>query len=266
MSTNTDLIKFDELKANIAQYVSPVFRMTVTDPATATDMIEAGKLIAKYKKAVEDQRKALVSPLNDQVKVINTYAGTLSDPLAQAEAHAKTQLIAFERKLEAERQIAAKAESERREKAEAEARAEQERAAAKLAEKHRAQLASIEPSESENPLGSDDEADLAAEHARETAEAQAKADREAAVRAAEAKQRQHDIDSAKVKNSAKTWKCELIDIEKVPAHFVTKTLNTSMVIAAARGGTTDIPGVKLWQDTSIRFGANTSMGSLAQKG
>lgn len=262
----TNLVIFDSLKADISLYVKPTLSIAVSDAKSGQEAIEAGKLVKGYQIMLEKKRKEMVEPLSAQVKAINDYAKSIAEPLLAAESHIKGQLVAFERQLEITRLAALKAEQERRDKAEAEARAEQEKAAAELAEKHRAQLARIEPESDYNPLGSDDEIDLIAQQAREAAEAQAAIERENAVRKAADDLRVYDIKQEKVKNSAKTWKCELVDIEKVPAHFVTKTLNTSMVIAAARGGTTEIPGVKLWQDTSVRFGANTSMGSLTQKG
>lgn len=258
----TNLVIFDSLKADISLYVKPTLSIAVSDAKSGQEAIDAGKTIQGYKIMLEKKRKEMVEPLNAQVKAINDYAKSIAEPLLAAESHIKAQLIAFERQLEVTRQAALKAEQERREKAEAEAQAEQERVAAELAEKHRAELARIEPQSEYNPLGSDDEADLQAEHAREAAEVQAKIDRETAVRKAADSLAAYDINQQKVKNSAKTWKCELVDISKVPDHFVTKTLNTAMVIAAARAGTVEIPGVRIYQETTVRFGAHTRMGGM----
>ena len=74
-------------------------------------------------KKIDERRKFLVDPMNQQVKAINNYAKGLLEPLEEVEAHIKKELTKWEQELEKARLEAQwKAEQERR-KAEAEAMA-----------------------------------------------------------------------------------------------------------------------------------------------
>jgi hypothetical protein len=72
-------------------------------------------------------------------------------------------------------------------------------------------------------------------------------------------ERNYAIQEQRVKNTAKLWDCEVEDITKVPREFLVISLNKAAVLAAARGGVTNIPGVKLIQKTNVRFGARTAV-------
>lgn len=251
----TFIQRFDELRAGIAGLVAPVKSLTVSDFPSSAAAIDVAKQIRDWENRLEKRRKELVDPHNRTVKQINEYAKTLLEPLKAAGAHVQTQLVAFEREQERIRaEERRRAEEElRRKREEMERQQEIERQA--LETKLAAQEAVA------NALGIvDDEEPVAEPTPEQVAEEMAiKHAQENALLRATAAQVDYDIKQRGIRNARKTWKCELVDISLVPKHFLTVTLNTQAVLAAARGGTTDIPGVRLWQDTTIAIGARTGV-------
>lgn len=259
-----ELSQFDQLKADITVFVSPVSQIAVKDALSGQKAIEAAKTIKGFLNKLEGKRKELVSPLNDQVKLINSYAKDIEAPLLNAERHIKGQLIAFEEGQEKIRQQRLREEEQKRKEIEAKALAEQERVRLEFEAKRAVALAAVEDkSEAAELFGTHDDGDRKAvedQLAREEAERQAQFEREAKVRAADASARAWDINATRLKNAKKSWKCEATDLSKVPREFLVITLNTAAVLAAARGGTTEIPGVRIWQETGLAIGAHTHLG------
>jgi hypothetical protein len=247
--------------------------MTVTDVTSGQQAVEAAKQVKALMKKLEGKRKELLDPINARAKAIRDYASEIEAPLLRAEQHIKAQLVAFEERQERIRQEARREEERKRQ--EIERKAAEERAAreAEIAAKRQAELDAIKEKEFEDDLFGDGAVDgdaerRAAEARAAEAEAQARAEAEtqAKIREIEASQRQYDINANRLKNTKKAWKCEATNLDEVPRHFLTITLNTQAVLAAARGGTTSIPGVRLWQETQVAIGANTSLKSLTNFG
>lgn len=247
----TELAQFDALKSELTTLVSPTLTIAVTDNLSSAKAIDAGKQVKALQKRIETKRKELVQPLNDRVKEINEYAKTIMTPLEQAEAHIKRQLSAYEIEQEKIRwENLRRAEEERR------------RVETELRAKHDAeQAAIIDEAEVADLFGAGSDEPSVDERA---AEVERRQEQERARLAQEAKAREYEIKQANgVKNARKVWKCEAVDLSIVPKEFLIVQLNTAAVLAAARGGATSIPGVRLWQDTQIALGANTYVPALA---
>lgn len=264
--TTKNLEQFDQLKANVTLFVAPITGLLVKDFKSASEAVDAGKTIKAYMNDLEKKRKELVAPLNHQVDTINDYAKGIKEPLLKAEAHIKSQICKFDAEQERLRQEEhRKAEAVRRE-AERLAQVERDRVARELDEKRRAEIAAIEAehAEAESDFGAADPEALEAEKrrideesARAQAEAEARLERERVAAAADQKERAYSIDRIGVKNVRKTWKCEVTDIDKVPKEFLVRELNNTAVLAAARAGVKEIPGVRMWQESGVAFGRNT---------
>lgn len=252
---STELKQFDELQSELTKLVSPTRELKVVDVASSASAIEAAKAVKSLQKRIEEKRKELVAPLNDRVKEINDRAKDVLVPLIDAEKYLKAQLVTYEEeqeKLRCDEML--KAEAERKQK-EAELLAKQEA--------ERAALVALVTDEvdASDVFGSDQESPVI-DHA---AELEKKQQIERAHIVMESRSRVYDIKKDSVKNVRKQWKCEAEDIGLVPKEFLIITLNNAAVIAAARGGVTSIPGVKLWQETSIAIGANTYVPSARIK-
>lgn len=258
-----ELASFDKLKADITLFVAPTFGLQVHDPESSAQAIEVAKKIKAYLKQVEDKRRELVDPLREQINLINNYVKTITAPLSQAEGHVRSELDAFATKQEEIRQAEMRRIEQERLEDERKAREDRERAEAEFMAKQEEEAALIAAGNSLFGTGEEEIEEVNQEvdkrQEREWAEKQAELDRQAMIRSIEHKQKVYDANLDQVRNTRKKWKCELIDINLVPREFLIVQLNEKMVLAAARGGNTKIPGVRLYQDVSVAIGANTYM-------
>lgn len=258
-----DLAQFDSLKADITLFVAPVTGLKVSDFKSSAEAIEAGKQIKSLMKQVEDKRKGLVGPLNDQVKLINDYAKNIREPLERAESHVKTELNLFAVEQERIRQEELRRAEEDRREQERKAEEDRQRIAAEIEARKQAELAALHESREEaadifgsaTPVSVEQVQAIEQAAEREKVEAQAVLDREAAIRDAQARATEWDINQNRIKNTAKRWKVEVVDINLVPKEYVIMTLNSAMALAAARGGNTNIPGLKFSQEVSVSIGS-----------
>ncbi len=221
----TDIEAFSALQADIAEFVAPVQGLVVTDMQSSQAGIETLREIKGYQKHIEEKRKALVGPLNDQVKAINDFAKVVSRPLDEAGTFVQRQLNAFASKQEEIRMAAIR-----------KVEAEKKKALEELEAKQK----------------------LDAETAKMfgvTEETQAV---ETAVVKAEFREKLWDAKDQNLKGTTKRWKVELVDIEKVPSNLVIKKLNESAALAIARATEgAEIPGLKFSQDISVTVSKNT---------
>ena len=81
-----------EQALGLLQYAVKRVIQTVEDTRSATEDLS---IIAKSKKWLEDKRKEYVTPLNNQVKVINDTFKLVSDPLNQADKITRDKILAF---------------------------------------------------------------------------------------------------------------------------------------------------------------------------
>jgi hypothetical protein len=243
-----ELLQFDSLKADVSALVAPARAIKVTDFASSADAINAAKQVKELSNQIEKKRKELVGPLNDQVKAINDYAKQILFPLVDAEAHIKAELRDFEIEQERVRAESRRKAEEERIRKEAELRAKQD------AERAEVEARLAEEARAADIFGGDESApDLEAIHtAMEEKQLQ-----EQAIFRSEVKAKEFDIDQQGIKGAAKVWKCEITDIDAIPKDYLIRTLNEKAVLAMARAGVTNIPGVRVWQDISVRIGAKT---------
>lgn len=245
-----ELKVFDQLTADIAALVSPVSKLKVVDFKSSAIAVEHGGAIQGLWKEVESRRDSLVRPLNEQVKKINEYARDIKAPLEIAKRHLELETGNF-------------AAEQRRLKAIKDARIEAERQAKedRIAVEAEAKFEALEADRAEAVAGMDPTFGNMEEHdeefARQQAAIEAEAEQQRMRAITTAATQKYDAGQQTVKGVRMVWECELIDINQVPADFLIRELNKQMILAAARAGNTNIPGVRVFQKPSVGFGQNT---------
>lgn len=245
-----ELVVFEDVKLEITRFVGPIPKLKVIDFKSSAIAIDHGKTIKALLKEVEKQRDALVRPRNEEVRRINAYAAQIREPLEQAEEYLQGQLEAYEleqRKIrEAEERRIEEERRARERQLEEEAAAKREELAERVSQQYHSPVfgGAEEPQDAQR-AAIDIERDLEAKRAelnRETAS--------------------QKLDLAyerRIRNTRYVWDCELVDINQVPAEFLIRTLNKQMVLAAARAGRIQIPGLRIFQKPSIGFGSHTGV-------
>jgi hypothetical protein len=267
---SNELQVFDELKAEVQIFVGPTLAVKVTTAQESQAALEALKTIKLLSIRLEKKRTEIVKPLNDRVKQVNAYANSIEDPLTKAERHLKQEVARFDDGLRA--QAAAKLAEERK-AAEAEERKARERQIEldrEIEERRKAALDELKVTAeiktgAASFFGDDEPAvDLAEERRRIDEEAekekiarQVQAEREQIAREIAMKERQYDIENARTKGIKRVWDFTIEDLEAVPRDYLKIEVNRQLVLAAARGGLTEIPGLKLFQKTELAVGAHT---------
>jgi hypothetical protein len=228
---NKQIQQFDQLQADVTLFVKPVMTIAVTDQDGAQNATTVGKQVKSYLKKVEDLKKALTKPLNDEVKRIRDYADKIALPLENAEQHIKKELVKWERHLEnVRREELARAEAERkRQEEEARAKLEQEKEANAIAEM----------------FGSADATELA----KSNLVAEAEAERAVTEIRKEHKEALKEVGGMKVSNTRRPWVFEVEDESKLPREYLMK--NDKALRAAVVAGTREIPGVRIYQDVRV---------------
>jgi regulator of protease activity HflC (stomatin/prohibitin superfamily) len=222
----SQLTAFNQLQADLTTFVAPVKALVVTDKASCEAAGSTLREVKHWERKVEEMRKKLVGPLNDEVKRINDYARLVSAPLGDAEGHLKKQLLAFERLLEAEREAERRKELEERVKREAEAREK-----IRLETEKAKTLAMFETDEAAAEI----EAKAAAEAQRIEFEAK-KAGWDASK----------EISANKVSGVRRVWRSEVVDPDLVPSQYL--SVDEKKIKAAVASGIREIPGVRIFQD------------------
>src|ERR1017187_5638614 len=97
------LTTFDDLRITISEKLAYATGIVVTSDDDKERALDAGRQLKRFEKSIEDRRKSLVGPMNDEVKRINASAKELLDPVAKATAHLKDELIRWECILEEQR-------------------------------------------------------------------------------------------------------------------------------------------------------------------
>lgn len=266
-----DLELFDELKANITLFVAPTLEIAIRDVQTGQSAIDAQKQIREFMRRVDEQRRELTDPMKDRIKVIDAYVKSILAPLETAARHVQHEIDTYAERQESIRQAELRKAREEAERKEREAR---EKAAAERAELEARQREEAEARSAMDELFGDGEDDLAAarakqefeeKQARERAEQEAKEERESMVRTVELKQKEYDANLDQIKNARKNPKCEMLDEKLVPREFLVVTLNTAAVLASARAGVKEIPGVRIWWETKVAIGRNTYIPNAKNK-
>jgi len=222
-----DLKAFDQLSADLSLMVAPIKNLVVTDKATCEQAVTTRKEVKSWEKKIEEKRKELVGPLNDQVKRVNEYAKLISAPINEATNHIDSQLREFERVLEAQRKEAEKKAFEEKMRL--------EEAARKKIEEQAEDAAALAMFEASNESAEKVLAEAEAEAVRIEFEAHKKNN-----------DTLKEIKQNKVAGSRRVWKFEILNAAEVPAAFL--MVNESAIGAAVRAGTRTIPGVRIFED------------------
>lgn len=223
------LAQFDQLKADIALYVAPAKAVVVSDKDTQSKAMTSVKDVVGWKKKVEDKRKEMIAPLLERQREINEYAKQLTEPLVEAESHLKKQLIAWDQKLESERQaelkrIALEAEKKRKE---AEEKAKKER----------------EEAEALEMFGQKDDA------VRSNLVAQAESERRSVEIDREVRKEEKAVLENKVSGIRTIWKYEIHEESKIPKEFW--MVNEAAISKAVKSGIREIPGVRIYEEKTM---------------
>lgn len=223
--------QFDQLKADITLKLAPSLDIKVTDKSSMNNALLAGKEANHFKKLVEDKRKELVAPLNDQVKRINDYAKLISEPINKSIDYLKSELSSFERKLEEERMV--------------EQKRLQVEAQKKALELEKEKKEELERHSFAAEFGTVDESDLK----RQEIVSNAEFDRKQNDLEKEIKTEEKAVLSNKVSGARKIWKFEVQDLNLVPREYL--SIDEKKVREAIQKGITEIPGIRAYQETTI---------------
>lgn len=220
---------FDPIKANIQLYVKPIFEMKISSSESLELVTDAARELKNFEKKVTARRKELVTPLNDQVDVINDYAKSVLALMEPATAHLKNEMKKWEAVLEQKRLEEQKRIEEEKKRRETEA-----------AEKARV---AKEEAEAVAAFGSEEDG----ERAKLLAQAEAETDQAAII--ALDKKANKEVQSMRVSGAKKVWTFSVKDEAQVPREFL--IVDEKKIREAVRTGVRDIPGVEIFQDTQI---------------
>lgn len=122
--------KVNGIMAFVDSQIVAINGLEVTDANSMAEAAERGVKVKNAIKKLEDMRKEVVGPLNDQVKEVNNKFKFFTEPLEKAKDTLNAKMVAFQRaemaRVQAERERAERARQEelekiRKEKEEAEA-------------------------------------------------------------------------------------------------------------------------------------------------
>ncbi len=241
----------DERKAELSEIVESAMCITVEDAEDAAGATEVLTEIARRKKALEAERKKLVTPINAAKDAVQNLFNGLKAPLDEARSILEPKVIAYQ-EAEEKRIAAENAEREREafEKQQAEAKrieaekAEAQRKASEAVKAARAASAAM----AEKPDPEAEAKALAAAEAARQAEEELSAKRSeiptmGVVEREEAK--------ATVKTTSgsftvkKVWTAEVIDESQVPREYL--IVDQKKLNAVVKAGVRAIPGVKIYE-------------------
>ena len=192
---------------------------SVNDDQSADIALGLGQNCDKIWKAIEVSRKDFVRAPNDFVGAVNGLAKYYQELLKNGVQKSKDKLNIFAKAKALEAQKAA--EAERRARAEMQAK-------------------------------------LDAEAAQMTAEAKAQDETAEAITAPKLPDAPPPVESKTIRAASgsatmvKTWKYEVIDPDIVPREFT--MIDEKAIRAAVKDGIREIPGVRIFEDTNVRFG------------
>ncbi len=226
---NSELVKFDKLKADVAHFTNGITTLVVKDQESADLVMGVARDVKKWQKALELKRDELVRPLNEQVKAVNAYAKSIGEPLVVSETHLKGQLVTWERLLE-----------KRRQEEMAKANAERQRLEAEAAAKVKAAQAQNSLEDLFKPADEKVREQIVAKVEQERTAVEIENQHQAAVSA---------IQSQKVSGASRPWVFEVTEPNRVPAEFM--VVDEKKIREAVRNGVREISGVRIFQDTKI---------------
>lgn len=256
---NEELVKVDELRAELAPVVQRATDMVIVTPADYTTAAENLKDNKRLQAKADEMfiapwRKAKADAEANRKK----WDDLLMKPLIRAEEILKDKQLAWTketervRKAEEDRLNAIEQERARkeREKAEAEARRQQqiEEDARRKAEDARRKAEEAKGEERARLEAEANKADRLANAAQ--AKAEAKTEAAAAVQA-------NSVTVASVAPEVKgqsqrtTFKARVVDVSKVPREYMVPNMDALNAIAKSTKGAITIPGVEMYPETTL---------------
>jgi hypothetical protein len=235
----------------------------VTDADTQAEVTNVLRDIARLLKETEDGRKLVKAPVLDLGKRIDAAAAEFVQTLEAQKARLNGMLVAYETE---QRRIAMEAERKRQEEIrKQEAEAELARKRALLAEtearekREAAERAAREAVNPEARAKAQEEARKAAEAQRQAAAAQVQQEEAAKLQQAELLRAPAPVVTRAAGASVQTpWTFEVLDIKALYAacpDLVELSVKRSDVLALIRGGTREIPGLRIFQETKVNIRA-----------
>ncbi len=268
----------ETVKPSIMQVVGSIDKMTadakaleVKDEGSEKLAVALGGQGKKIAKAIELRRKEIVADPNEFVKSVNGFVKIFSDKLDDLEKTLKKKIADYQYKVELERR-----EQERKQKEAAEAL--QKRLQAEADEANRkARAEAMRKAEAEAKSKREREEAEARERGAKEAELKAlaekaEAERLEALRLAEENARKIEVEAPTVlapvvqeesravraetgssSYQAKKWKAEVVDASLVPPAYCSP--DQKKLDEAVRAGMRTIAGVRIYENTDIRFRA-----------
>jgi len=276
-----EIQQFDELAGKIQVYVAPIKSLVVVD--AASNAVAAGTLrtIKSMSDQIEARRVGMVKPLNDQVKMVNSRAKTITAPLEEAERFVKSLMAKFadeeKRQREAEQKRIEeehrkeqdrlrKEAADRQKKLDDDAAKERKRLAdeqIKADKEAQAKLKASKPS----MFGSSSSAEKQAEKERqrkakaeedrkalelrqqeERATENARAERERLEQEKVAEQKRRSVEATRPKNTREVTKFAIDDLSLLPREYMIpdeKKISAAIIAGLA------IPGVRVYKETVV---------------
>jgi hypothetical protein len=224
--------------------------------ATPDQYIEAARIVQAIKaraRAIDDQRKELVAPIDEARRRVQAlFTGPL-DALAEAEQIVKGKLVAFQNEQERRR-------CEEQARVEAEARRERERlqAQAREAERKARERADADRRAAEAAAASGRAAEAAklaaradAAEARAADKAEVLEQRAAAVVAPIIQREAPKVDGI---STREVWKFEVVDPAQVPRDYLTPDLDRIGKVVKALKADCRIAGVRVYSERAVAAG------------
>lgn len=228
---NTNLAKFDQLKADIQLYVAPIKDIVISDQKTQESAMATAKELKTRLKRIDELRKELKAPFKKAGEEIDAYAKTLEALLDEPSNQLNQKLLAWNRELERVRQVEfariKKEESERQ-------------AAADKAAKEAMDLAAFE-----KEIGNDE--------AAETAElvAQAEYERNEIQAINDVKSELKKVEDIRVKGVTLRWDFTIYDKSLIPIEYMIPNEVLIRKAIVGSNGAVNIPGVESFQKESL---------------
>ena len=235
----------------------------VTDADTQAEVTGVLRDIARLLKETEDGRKAVKAPVLDLGKRIDAAAAEFIATIEAQKARLSGMLVAYEteqRRIAAEAERVRQAEIARQQKEAREAQEKIDREA-RQAEQARlaAERAAREATNAEARAKAQEEARKAAEAQQQAAAAKAQQEDAAKLRQAELLRQPAAVVTRAAGASVQTpWTFEVVNIRDLLAanpDLVELSVKRSDVLALIRGGTREIPGLRIYQETKVNVRA-----------
>jgi len=219
---STELIKadiamqqFSVVQEKIKELADKCEQVQVTDDVTLEEGRQLAVIGRKLEKLIEDRRKELTKPYDDEKKKIMDFVKQLVAGVNNAVEGLRGRILVYEREMERQRQ-------EKLRQLQAEIKAKEEEAQRKLREAAKNQSV-----------------DESIEAARLNEELMLDAQREV------------DFAKAKSSNIRMVWTFEVTNLNEIPREFL--VLNETAVRNAIKAGTREIPGINIFQTEQLNL-------------